>query len=468
VRAVGLYRSDRSPASSSGDEPDHAAEIHNYCERNQHQLINTYATDSPAAQEKAYQAIAESFRAGRPALVVLPDATHLGDDLESFVERMIELSELGGEVRCTDVERPDPLQSAEELLTLKGRSAIRQRRVREAIMAKASRGQVLGRTPYGYTTGTNGQLQENPVEAEVVRKIFELYAGPWSTPGGPPLGGIGLRLVAQRLNEQGLRTRQGHPWTQVAVAGILRNRVYLGTYTRYGERIVGSHPPLVERELFNRAEAVTEMRRPVRRSRKSEPFLLSGLLRSQVSGRGLFGLTRKRAWKRQDGTPVEKTYRYYECPHREPAPDGFGESDSNADTTVDIKLSWPAEKLEQAVREQVASWPDVCFQDATLVEDESAPGPADQVKLCEREFNRAVRGGAAGYGTFRDLRQPLEELAIARRLAEEPIEATYDDATLRKMALADDIATARPALLAVIERISVGPESVDVVPRRKN
>lgn len=456
MRAVGLYRTDRPSSLSRSDDADDSAEIQLYCERNQHQLLTCYAAESLSGLDRAYSLITESFRAGRPALVILPDATHLADDLETFVTRMIEVTELGGELRCTDVERPDPLQSAEELLTLTGRSAIRQRRVREAIMAKASRGQVLGRTPYGYRTGINGQLQEDPEEAEVVRKIFEWYAGPWTAPGNPPLGGIGLRLVAQRLNDEGLRTRQGHPWTQVAVAGILRNRVYLGTYSRYGIRIVGSHPPLVEREVFNRAEAVTEMRRPVRKRRKAEPFLLSGLLRSQVSGRGLFGLTRKRAWKRQDGTPVEKIYRYYECPHLEPSQNG---------EEGGVKLSWPADKLETVVRSQVASWPDERFRGAVLVEDESAQGLTDPVKLAEREFNRAVRAVASGYGNIHDLSQPLEELNIARRLAEEPAEATYDDSTLRKMALADDIATARPALLAIVERISVGTDSVEVLPK---
>ena len=450
MRAVGIYRLDRLPdfelpGNSGSGSP--AVELERYCERNHHQLVSSYQPADAAALDTAYSAITEMFRGGRPALVVIQDATHLADDLESFAARLIELTELGGEVRCMDPDRPDPLQSAEELLTLKGRSAVRQRRVREAIMAKASRGQVLGRTPYGYKTSISGQLQEDPAEAEIVRKIFELYAGPWSAPGGPPLGGIGLRLIAQRLNEEGHRTRQGHPWTQVAVSGILRNRVYLGTYTRYGVRIVGSHPSLVERELFNRAEAVGEMRRPVRKRRKAEPFLLSGLLRSQVSGRGLFGLTRRRAWKRQDGTPMEKTYRYYESPHREPSENGGDDQ---------VKLSWPAEKLEASVREEINSWPDNYFAGAELVEDEAAQGSADHVKIAEREFSRAVRAVANGYGNVRDLRQPLEELDIARRLASEPVEASYDAASVRRMALSGDIATARPALLAIIERVSVG------------
>lgn len=459
MRAVGLYRRDRSPENDAPGDAGRlsvADELERYCERGQHQLITTYETDDATGLDSAYSSITELFRSGRPALVVIPDATHLADDLETFTHRLIELTQLGGEVRCTDVERPDPLQSADELLTLKGRSAIRQRRVREAIMAKASRGQVLGRTPFGYQTSINGQLQEQPEEATVVRKIFEWYAGPWSAPDGPPLGGIGLRLVAQRLNEQSLLTRQGHPWTQVAVAGILRNRVYLGTYSRYGVRIVGSHPPLIDRELFNRAEAVTQMRRPSRKHRRAEPFLLSGLLRSQVSGRGLFGLTRRRAWKRQDGTSMEKIYRYYESPHREPSPNG---------DTGQVKLSWPAERLEAEVREQVSTWPARFFTGATLVEDESAVGSVDQVKIAEREFSRSVRAVASGYGKIRDLEQPLEELDIARRLAEEPSDVAYEGDAVRNMALTSDIATARPALLAIIERISVGADSVEVLPK---
>jgi hypothetical protein len=369
---------------------------------------------------------------------------------------MVELIELGGEVRCTDQERPDPLQSAEELLSLKGRSAMRQRRVREAILAKASRGQVLGRTPYGYSAGTDGQLKEQPEEAEVVRKIFEWYAGPWTAAGEQPRGSIGLRLIAQRLNDSGRRTRQGHPWTQVAVAGILRNRVYLGTYSRYGVRIVGSHPPLVQRDLFNRAEAVTNRRRPVRKGRNAEPFLLSGLLRSAVSGRSLFGLTRRRAWKRLDGSPMEKTYRYYECPHREPAPDGSGEL---------IKLAWPAEKLEAAVRAQIAQWPDRCLDGARLVDDDGSPDPAGRVRLAEREFSRAVRAVASGYGNVRDLKGPLVELRSARAAVQEPSGSPIDAARIREMVASEDIAVARRAVLAVVERISVSPDKVEVLPK---
>jgi hypothetical protein len=295
-----------------------------------------------------------------------------------------------------------------------------------------------------------------PEEAETVRQIFEWYAGPPVNGAEAPKGGIGLRLIAQRLNDNGGRTRQGHPWTQVAVAGILRNRVYLGTYSRYGVRIVGSHPPIVRRDLFNRAEAVTEHRRPVRRRRNAEPFLLSGLVRSEMSSRGLFGLTRRRAWKRQDGSPMEKIYRYYECPHRELAPNGSGDL---------VKLSWSADKLEKAVRQKIADWPMSYFRGAVLTDDPDSPSSDDNVRAAEREFARSVRAVASGYGNIHDLKEPLTVLLSARESAAAPVSRQASPEEVRQAALSEDMAIARPALLAIVERITVGQRKICVIPK---
>ena len=428
-----------------------------YCQRNGHQLIKTYVVPAGRPTAHIYQAMADDFRADRPALVIVPDASHVAEDLELFVARIIELTSLGAEVRCTDADRPDPLQSAEELLTLQGRSAVRQKRVRDAIMAKASRGQVLGRTPYGYSAGLDGQLKPVPPEVEVVKKIFEWYAGPWTAPGAEPLGGIGLRLIAQRLNGEGRLTRQGRPWTQVAVSGILRNRSYLGTYSRYGIRIVGSHKPVVDRETFNKAEAVMEKRRPARQRRDAEPFLLSGLVRSGMSGTGLFGLTRRRRWKNSDGTPRSKIYRYYESPVREPRADGNGDT---------IKLSWPAGKLESAVIGEVAKWPERRFRGKDLPPDEAhGSGRAETLRLAERDFARAVRSVASGHGTVRDLARPLDHLIETREKSTTVRAAAEDASTLRGMVTGNDPAVARRALRAVVERVIVQPDSVEVVPK---
>lgn len=474
MRAVGFHRgSSQRSANSHQSDSDFSDlltpsdEIDLYCRHNDHNLVQVFGPSDDDLQARLdtdqlaeqYRRLIDSFTGpdARLALVVIPDATHLADDLETLVERLLELERLGSEVRCADPERPDPLQSGDELLGLKGRSPSRQRRIREAVMAKASRGEVLGRTPYGYSAGVDGQLKPVPEEAEVVRNIFKWYAGPWYTPGTKPPGNLGLRRIAQRLNDEGIRTRQGHPWTQVAVAGIIRNRTYLGTYTRYGVRIVGSHDPLVDREIFNRAEAVMHARRPIRKGPSEEPFLLSGLLRCGVCGRGLFGLTRRRRWRRKDRTRVEKAYRYYECPSRTPSRERRGATPHP---------SWRAGDLDEEVRRQVSEWPDQVFEDAARAPREEGTDAAqrERISAVEREFTRMVRNVASGYGVTADLNLPLRELTEARLGghregdAESVAELRYDLAS-------KDINAANRALRVVVGRITVMPDTVELEPR---
>jgi hypothetical protein len=324
-------------------------------------------------------------------------------------------------------------------------------------MAKASRGEVLGRTPYGYSAGVDGQLKPVPGEAEVIQNIFKWYAGPWYAPASRPPGNLGLRRIAQRLNDEGVRTRRGHPWTQVAVAGILRNRTYLGTYTRYGVRIVGSHAPLVEREIFNRAEAVMQARRPVRRGPSDEPFALGGLLRCGVCGRGLFGLTRRRRWRRKDRSRMEKAYRYYECPSRTP---------SRERTGATPHPSWRAADLEAEVCRQISEWPDSIFLGVTMAPTKAVNGSAQRERIAsaEREFMRMVRNVASGYGTMSDLGPPLGDLANARSGVDDDDEADAAPA-LRDAVVSNDPSTANVAIGAVAGRITVMIDSVEVEPR---
>ena len=63
-------------------------------------------------------------------------------------------------------------------------------------MRKAVKGEVLGRPPYGYKVGARRRLELVPEEAVVVRYIFRLYLQE----------GLGIRLIARRLNEEGLNT----------------------------------------------------------------------------------------------------------------------------------------------------------------------------------------------------------------------------------------------------------------------
>lgn len=478
MRAVGFHSEPAQSTNASsnledsgqgdGDVFDSAnrlhprAEIELYCQRNSHALDNWFepaedeaANDFNARHDRYRQMIASFTGANaRLALVLVPDATHIAEDIETLVARLLELDKLGTEVRCTDPDRPDALQSGEQLLGLGGRSPQRQARIRDAIVAKASRGEVLGRTPYGYEAGSDGLMKPVEGEAEVVREIFETYAGPWHAEDSIPKGGPGLRAIARTLNDRGLLTRTGRPWSPLAISGILKNRTYLGTYTRYGVRIAGSHEPLVEREIFNRAEGVTRARKPIRRRATEPPYLLGGIARCDLCGRGLSGLTRRRAWERVDGTSTSKSYRYYECPSR----------DARTERAVGVSrhASWHAEDLEKSVLADVQSWGIRIKKKLRPVVGDSAE---QEIAEAEREFTRSVRAVASAYGTLNDLAAPLKRLEDARSgSASETLDQVDIEKLLEELGGAD-VGLAKIAATALIERVITGEEQVEVIPR---
>ena len=440
------------------------AEIELYCQRNSHQLVGWYEPseqEAPGdfdARHDRYRQMIASFTGSnaRLALVLVPDASHFAEDLETLVSRLLELDRLGTEVRCTDPDRPDALQSGEQMLGIGGRSPQRQAKIRDSIVAKASRGEVLGRTPYGYEAGADGLLKPVPGEAEIVREIFETYAGPWHAPESKPLGGPGFRAIARSINDRGIRTRTGRLWSALAISGILKNRTYLGTYTRYGVRIAGSHEALVEREIFNRAESVTRMRKPVRNRADEAPYLLGGIARCDLCGRGLFGLTRRRSWERSDGTSRTRSYRYYECPSRD--------ARRERNEEVPRHSSWHADELEQMVLRDMERWGERLKKRLRPVLGDSV---AEEIADAERDFNRAVRMVASAYGTLQDLAPPLKRLEEARAgLAPGSEEKPGPDVDkLLKDAHGEDTAVAKSAVSALVERIVVGGEAVEVIPR---
>ncbi|MBN4064585.1 recombinase family protein [Dehalococcoides mccartyi] len=479
MRAVGFHSEPAQSTTASSNVPDSGqgnedvfdsqarlhprVEIELYCQRNSHQLIRWFEPDGDErphdydARHDRYRQMIASFTGANAklALVLVPDASHIAEDLETLVTRLLELERLGTEVRCTDPDRPDALQSGELLLGLGGRSPQRQAKIREAIVAKASRGEVLGRTPYGYEAGSDGLLKPVEGEAETVKEIFETYAGPWHAEDSKPLGGPGFRAIARSLNDRGLLTRTGRPWSALAISGILKNRTYLGTYTRYGVRIGGSHEPLIDREIFNRAETVTKNRKPVRRRSTEPPYLLGGIARCDLCGRGLSGLTRRRAWKRTDGSSTSKSYRYYECPSRDARKERSGE--------VSRHSSWHADELESAVLQQIQGWGVRIKNKLRPVVGDSS---AEEILESERDFNRMVRLVASAYGTLNDLAKPLKRLEQARSSdSSEDNSKQIDIEKLLAEVQGEDTGVSKLAAGALLERVIASEDQVEVIPR---
>ncbi len=416
-------------------------------------------------------------RQGRPALVVIPDSSHLAPDLETLVERLLYIRRSGSDAICTDLEMPDPLQNGEELLGLRGEPDWLRKRIRSTIREKASRGKVLGRTPYGYRCGADGTLRPVPEEAKVVKQIYEWYVGEEEEPredGEVSSTSMGMRLIAQRLADEGVPTRTGKPWSTATVSIILKNRVYVGTYTRYGFLVSGNHEPIIGRSLFRKAQDALMVKQRQRRLSKSEdPFLLGGLLTCGQCGHGVPGLTRRRTWRRQDETTATKTYRYYEfyeCQHRRAAKDGDGNGYRCP--------KWRADDLDGEVRKAVMGWePDTVKQ---IRPKEMKLSLAEQLQNAEKTFLTEARIVSTGRGDLENLEPFLSEIKrIRNQIEEEKVKGGSSSSTvngkvsrerLTRDLIADvvgsqDVERAREALASLVDDVVVTEEEVTVRPR---
>jgi site-specific DNA recombinase len=245
-------------------------------------------------------------RNGGFILVAVPDLAGLGNDLTESARRYFQLASLGASV-LTMESGEDAGAALLSTWTTASKNGRLSERVRAAMRQKAVKGEALGRPPYGYKVGARRRLQIVAEEGSIVRYIFRLYLK----------DGLGIRRIARRLNEEEIHTRRGGLWSMVTVRDILRNRAYLGTYSRFGVRVPASHPPLISPDDFNMVQQRLDERRPKSSVREASRFLLSGLAYCGECGNKMIGVTRRQRWQRRsDGVERTALYRYYQCESR--------------------------------------------------------------------------------------------------------------------------------------------------------
>jgi site-specific DNA recombinase len=179
-------------------------------------------------------------------------------------------------------------------------------RIRDKIAASKAKGMWMGGPPpLGYDV-TDRELVINPAEAEIVRYIFRRYVELKSA----------MALIAD-LNDRGSRSkarvgRDGRAYGGAAIGrgalyAMLRNRLYVGEVVHNGQRYPGRHQPILDAELFERAQEVLAQNKVEHRrgTRHRLPSLLSGLLWD--------GLGRRMSPSQSSKALVR--YRYYTSQH---------------------------------------------------------------------------------------------------------------------------------------------------------
>ena len=458
LRAIGYFRAD-APTQADGRAKsleDFESDFLDYCDLNVHQPVETFgdATVSDDGKYVEYDEMLSYIRgSGYDFLVAVPDAGHLGADLESAARTFLEVEDTGCKVSCQDEDLPDPLQNALSVLGVSGVSKTRSGKIRESMQERALWGKALGRPPFGYRNGEDGKLQVVKDEAAVVELIFRLYTE----------DDMGMRLIVQHLNERGIATRRGGRWSVVSVRDILKNPAYIGTYTRFGLRLPGAHEAIIERSTFRAARDIASERRPRVGPARAEPYLLSGIVFCDYCGNRMMGVTRRQTWSNRDGIRNRRTYRYYQCQSRNNQSvcgyHTWREADLEGAVLAQLPLTVKARRLDM---------PDPDGSDAPNVPDSpDADNPLkaiwrERVVNAERRFVQAMRKTAAGGAKTDLLARAVRELDVARdgsERAETPIDV---EETLRGW---DDMSFTqrRDFLLTTIAKVEVSDHMARVV-----
>jgi site-specific DNA recombinase len=147
--------------------------------------------------------------------------------------------------------------------------------------------------PYGYRlNSTTGKLELGPAEEiEVVQRIFRLRAD-----------GLGRRLIVQDLTKNNVAPpRRGGHWNPSQIAAMLTRETYIGNmvigkdkkgkFTHVTDEIIrfdNAHPAIIDRDLWNRVQAVKKEARPMPGRRSPTSGHLSGLIHCGICGNVMY------------------------------------------------------------------------------------------------------------------------------------------------------------------------------------
>jgi site-specific DNA recombinase len=223
-----------------------------------------------------YAALLDAVRSGRVGGIVAwhPDRLHRSPkELEEFIT-LVETNKVIVET----------VQAGQwDLSTSSGRLVARQlgsvaryesehksERVRRALEQRAAMGRPHGRTAYGWTA--TGSVKKS--EADVVRKLAARI-----------IAGESLRSIVADLNDKGVSSPSGKPWTKTMLKHIVTRERNAGLLIRHGVVVgEGNWKPILDRGTWEQVRAV--LNDPARKTSTSSAakHLLSGLARCGVCG----------------------------------------------------------------------------------------------------------------------------------------------------------------------------------------
>jgi DNA invertase Pin-like site-specific DNA recombinase len=231
---------------------------------------DTDVSGSVAVKDRKLERLVQKVENGESDGIVTPWLDRLGrDNIEScMVEKRV--TDAGG--RLVAVKDGYDSNAPNSRLLFQMRAAIAEdgfRRAKEnyaaGIKRRVEQRAYIYKTPFGYAKDDMGRLVVHEAHAKIVRELFERRAA------GQDLGtltrwmgSVGAMNPHQGKNENG-EPNPPRPFVKTGVAGLIRNRAYLGEISvqvndpkRKGnpETIKDYHEPIITHAIFNAANSV--------------------------------------------------------------------------------------------------------------------------------------------------------------------------------------------------------------------
>ena len=250
-----------------------------------------------------------------------------------------------------------------------------------------------GAPPYGYRTGDDGRPEIYEPEAEVVRRIFQMYVHE----------GIAVRAICREMTRHNLPLRNpGSRWHKAYVNSILSREVYRGAWhygkarwvvTEAGERVYPQprdqwievpFPPLVDGDTWDRAQSLKKQRRQKSQRNTKIFYLLQHMVSCAECGRIFACRSSTRTYVKRDGKAYPKErpapQRHYQC---------YGMLNDRLGCRKPASIR--AERLEGLVWSQVRHMvqnPELIAAGMDSVEEEVDGGLAEQIAGAQRDLHR--------------------------------------------------------------------------------
>ena len=283
------------------------SEIRRYCGSHGIEITATFTDEGCSgtnADRAGFQAMMAAAKAGIVDTVVIYDISRGSRDVGDWFSFRKAMMYLGVTVISATGQKLGDLTNSTDFLTeliTVGMGQVevlgtRQKSI-DGVAVKAKQGAFLGGTPpIGYDI-KNGQYVINPMEATIVRTIFQMYAD-----------GKSYDYILDHL--QGAKSKRGQPIGKNSLNNLLQNERYIGTYTwnkkKYKllrkwaggglnpnvTRIENAIPPIVDKETWEKVQKrMKSNKHSNARNKAKSTYLLSGLIRCEECGSMYVGHT---------------------------------------------------------------------------------------------------------------------------------------------------------------------------------